>query len=178
MWWFTNKFRSFFAKHLERELPVPTPHSRADWFFLYAATGGFLRGRGWVRGSVAALLALLFVPWFLEFSLFGRAGIAILALGIAVFVSARAERVLGTHDDPRIAIDEFVSLPLVFLFFSPPLSLSVLAAGFILHRAFDALKPWPIRSVEKLPGGWGVVVDDCVAALFAHLALFLALYFF
>jgi phosphatidylglycerophosphatase A len=38
--------------------------------------------------------------------------------------------------------------------------------GFACFRVFDVLKPWPVRSFEKLPGGWGIVFDDVVAGMF------------
>jgi phosphatidylglycerophosphatase A len=50
-----------------------------------------------------------------------------------------------------------------------------LAASFLLFRAFDVVKPWPIRRLERLPGGWGIVADDLAAGLAAgavHLLLF------
>jgi phosphatidylglycerophosphatase A len=52
-----------------------------------------------------------------------------------------------------------------------------LLLGFILFRVFDIWKPWPIRRLEKLRGGWGIMADDWMAGLFAAILLRVALYF-
>jgi phosphatidylglycerophosphatase A len=52
-----------------------------------------------------------------------------------------------------------------------------LLLGFILFRAFDIWKPWPIRRLEKLPGGWGIMADDWMAGVYAAILLRVALYF-
>ena len=45
------------------------------------------------------------------------------------------------------------------------------AAGFLLFRFFDILKPWPVRKLEKLPGGWGILADDLLAGIYAGIGL-------
>ena len=52
-----------------------------------------------------------------------------------------------------------------------------LLLGFILFRVFDIWKPWPIRRLEKLRGGWGIMADDWMAGVFAAILLRVALYF-
>jgi phosphatidylglycerophosphatase A len=52
-----------------------------------------------------------------------------------------------------------------------------LLLGFILFRVFDIWKPWPIRSLEKLPGGWGIMADDWMAGIYAAILLRVALHF-
>ncbi|HZC66717.1 MAG TPA: phosphatidylglycerophosphatase A [Candidatus Dormibacteraeota bacterium] len=54
---------------------------------------------------------------------------------------------------------------------------SGLLAAFILFRLFDIWKPWPIRHLEKLPGGWGIMADDWLAGIYAAILLRLALHF-
>ncbi len=46
-----------------------------------------------------------------------------------------------------------------------------LLIGFILFRAFDILKPYPIKKIERLPGAWGIVADDVAAALLSNIIL-------
>ncbi|AUJ58589.1 phosphatidylglycerophosphatase A family protein [Coxiella endosymbiont of Amblyomma americanum] len=73
-------------------------------------------------------------------------------------------------DHPNIVWDEMVG----FLFFSImiPNNWYCIAVGFILFRAFDIWKPWPIKWVErKIRGGWGIMIDDIIAALYARAVL-------
>jgi len=49
--------------------------------------------------------------------------------------------------------------------------------ALVLFRVFDIWKPWPIRRVEKLPRGWGIMLDDVLAGFFAHIVLHLLMYF-
>ena len=84
----------------------------------------------------------------------------------AIPVCEKAEQKLGKGKDPGcIVADEFMTLPIVYLGlpFTPP----VILAGFVLHRIFDILKPPPIRQLQGLKGGIGIVIDDFLAALFA-----------
>ncbi len=72
---------------------------------------------------------------------------------------------LGVPDPGRIVIDE-VCGQLVALAFLPS-DWTAVAAAFVLFRVFDIIKPWPIRRLERLPGGWGIMADDVGAGLAA-----------
>jgi phosphatidylglycerophosphatase A len=52
-----------------------------------------------------------------------------------------------------------------------PLNLKTIGLGFLLFRIFDVTKPFPARRAEKLPGGWGIVMDDVVAGVYANVVL-------
>jgi len=78
-------------------------------------------------------------------------------------------RVLKEKDPRPIVIDEVVGQGLALLA-CPPLW-EWIAGGFILFRLFDVLKPWPIRRLERLPGGWGIMADDVLAGIFSALIL-------
>jgi phosphatidylglycerophosphatase A len=78
----------------------------------------------------------------------------------------------GVPDPGPAALDEVAGqwlalLVLVALGRTP--TLGQVVAAFLLFRAFDVLKPWPIRLLERLPGGWGIVADDLAAGLAAGL---------
>jgi phosphatidylglycerophosphatase A len=75
----------------------------------------------------------------------------------------------GRKDPPWAVIDEIAAFPLVFA--ATRVTLVSAVVGFLWFRVFDILKPWPIRRVEYLPRGWGVMADDLVAALYAAPAL-------
>ena len=91
----------------------------------------------------------------------------------------------GDEDPGEVVMDEFAAQALTFL--AVPLlvprnlcgweSLVIAAFGFLVFRVFDILKPGPIRRLERLPGGWGVLADDIVAgmasAVFVYIAMIL-----
>jgi phosphatidylglycerophosphatase A len=93
---------------------------------------------------------------------------AIAALIIAAAgVCGAAARALGAESDPQpVVLDEIVVTPIVYLG-GGPLNWRLLAAGYLLFRLFDVWKPGAAREAEKLPGGWGIVADDLVAAALA-----------
>ena len=85
----------------------------------------------------------------------------------------------GKDDPGEVVADEFAGQAITFLA-SPFLALGaastgqiwgVTAAGFVLFRVFDIAKPWPIRKLEKLPKGWGILADDLLAGVFAWIVL-------
>ncbi len=80
----------------------------------------------------------------------------------------------GSEDPSEVVADEFAAqaLTLIFAAMIAGRPVWILAAGaFLLFRLFDIIKPWPIRRLEKLPKGWGVLADDLLAAVYAGLAL-------
>ena len=87
-----------------------------------------------------------------------------------IWCCGRAGRALGVEDHKGIVWDETVAF-LIVLFFTPPV-LAWQAFAFLLFRLFDIFKPGPIRYIEKMfRGGFGVMIDDLVAAFFALLCL-------
>jgi phosphatidylglycerophosphatase A len=85
---------------------------------------------------------------------------------LAVPVCAAAEQQLGKGKDPGcIVADEYCTLPICYL--GLPFTPWVVLSGFVLHRIFDITKPPPIRQIQNLKGGIGIVADDFLAALFA-----------
>jgi phosphatidylglycerophosphatase A len=85
---------------------------------------------------------------------------------VAIPVCAAAEQQLGKGKDPGcIVADEYLTLPIVYL--GLPFTPWVVLSGFVLHRIFDITKPPPIRQLQNLKGGVGIVIDDFAAALLA-----------
>lgn len=110
------------------------------------------------------------------------AAMAALAIGgsVACVVCVPAVAALVGRTDPgEVVVDEVAGQAVVFLiavlFLPADLSLKqvVLTAGlgFFLFRVFDIIKPWPIRKLESLPEGWGVLADDLLAGVFAAVVL-------
>jgi phosphatidylglycerophosphatase A len=94
---------------------------------------------------------------------------------VAIWSSHSSERILGRVDPREIVIDEVAGFLLSVIFI--PFTLRNLLAGFFLFRFFDILKPPPIKLIEKkVKGGCGIVFDDLVAGIYAHLSLRFLLY--
>lgn len=135
----------------------------ATWF----GVGRFPR----LPGTAGSLAALPFA-WGIH-ALAGPLGLAV-AAGLLFLVGVWAAEVVvrrtGVDDPSEIVVDEVVGQWLTLLVVSPdPLLYGI---GFLLFRAFDTLKPWPIGLIERrLKGGLGVMADDVAAAVYAAAAL-------
>jgi len=70
-----------------------------------------------------------------------------------------------------VSAKRFAEAGLAIETFSTKQILGTAALGFLLYRAFDAVKPWPIHKLEKLPAGWGILADDLMAGVYAAVAL-------
>ena len=101
--------------------------------------------------------------------------ILIIITAAAIWTSGSAQVLLGKNDPPEVVIDEVAGF--LFMLFLP-LSWTALALGFILFRVFDILKPYPIKKVEKLKGGFGIVFDDLLAGVYAYLCFNIIFYIF
>jgi phosphatidylglycerophosphatase A len=91
---------------------------------------------------------------------------------LSVWISENAEAFFGKKDDPRIVIDEVMGFLITMLWL--PKTILFIILGFFLFRFFDILKPFPIRQWErKIKGGFGVVLDDVMAGIYANIILHL-----
>lgn len=124
-------------------------------------------------GTWGSMAGLLYFTVFFAHGLSVGGLVLLHAAGIyvAVALCGEAEVRLGRKDPGEVILDEFVAMPLCYLGW---LQLAgtwprwvVLLAGFALFRLFDIVKPFGIRQLQDLPGGWGVVIDDVAAALAA-----------
>jgi len=89
---------------------------------------------------------------------------------LSVWIAENAERYFGKKDDQRIVIDEIMGFLITMLWI--PKTIPFIIIGFFLFRFFDILKPFPIRHLEKgLKGGYGVVLDDVLAGVYANIIL-------
>ena len=92
-----------------------------------------------------------------------------------VISAGKFEDMGGRKDPPQVVIDEFACIFLVFLLV--PLKTPIILTGFILYRLFDIFKIPPMRSLEKLKGGWGIMLDDLAAGIYANLILQILLFY-
>jgi phosphatidylglycerophosphatase A len=118
-------------------------------------------------GSLAALALFAFIKWI------GDPAIELAAIGvvfaIGVWAAQRTESVLGRKDPGIVVIDEVLGMLVTLALL--PLSLAGIALGFLIFRVLDVIKPYPAAQMEHLHGGLGIMADDAVAGLYAHLAL-------
>ena len=91
--------------------------------------------------------------------------LAILVTLIGIPAATRVARAAGKKDPQFVVIDEVAGQLIALI--SAPLKWKTFLAGFILFRAFDIIKPPPVRQLEKLPEGTGIVLDDIAAGLYA-----------
>lgn len=149
------------------------------WAFLTATFFGIgTLGPG--PGTWGAAAALLIwagvarsVTSTVRWPLLGAMILAVVALGIPA--ATRVARASRKKDPGFIVIDEVAGQWIALLFV--PLAWKTLLAGFILFRGFDIVKPPPVRQLEALPEGTGIVVDDVAAGLYALLVMQLLLHF-
>jgi phosphatidylglycerophosphatase A len=93
---------------------------------------------------------------------------------IGIWASSRTARFSRLHDPQFVVIDEVSGQLLTYVVALAPLNWKYLLLGFILFRVFDIWKPFPARQSESLPGGWGIMADDWIAAIYAGLGLWIA----
>jgi phosphatidylglycerophosphatase A len=118
-------------------------------------------------GSLVALLPFLLIPlpntaaWF---------SIIVLVFFIGVWAATEVEKTHG-HDASVIVIDEMVGMWLSIVFLPSWVNGYWLMGAFLIFRLFDIVKPFPAGISQKLPGGWGVMVDDVIAGIYSNLVL-------
>ncbi|MCK4336340.1 MAG: phosphatidylglycerophosphatase A [Candidatus Aminicenantes bacterium] len=88
---------------------------------------------------------------------------------LGVYVSTRFARELNKEDPQIIVIDEVLGQMIPLFLIKPDWLL--LAAAFVLFRLFDIIKPFPVNKAEKFPQGWGIMMDDLVAGLYAGIII-------
>jgi phosphatidylglycerophosphatase A len=88
---------------------------------------------------------------------------------LGVWISQQAEVIWEKKDPGEVIIDEIVGYLITMGFI--PFNFIKAIAGFLLFRMFDILKPFPIRRIERIQGGWGIMLDDAIAGFYAAIIL-------
>jgi phosphatidylglycerophosphatase A len=102
--------------------------------------------------------------------------LVIIILGrFGVYLATEVEKEFKKKDPGAIVIDEIVAFPITM--FLIPLSVGTLALGFFLNRLFDTIKFWPCNRLEKLPGGWGIMLDDLAAAIYSCISMHIVVHY-
>ena len=124
-------------------------------------------------GTFGSLPGVLLFWLTLDFGLYVQLGVAVALVVAGVWICGESARRIGVHDHGGIVWDEIAGMYIPL--FLAPVTAPGFVVAFLLFRAADIVKPWPIRDLDhRIHGGLGIMLDDLVAALYA--ALLLALY--
>lgn len=136
-------------------------------------------------GSIVGLawFALLLLPQSLVIFFAG----ILLSIPFSVWLCGEAEKIMGESDPGSVVLDEIIAIPLCFASWLAALHFNkgvwpdaeyfflekwpMVLVIFVLFRIFDIAKPWPVRQSQKLPGGWGVTMDDVLAAVYVNIVV-------
>lgn len=159
------------------EAAVGHPRTLWAWAVGTVCGAGLVGPAPGTNGSAIAALAW----WAIAPHLHGMdarvvlGGLIVLATAIGIPAATRVAREAGKTDPGCVVIDEVAGQWLTLLL--APAGWKTVLAGFILFRVFDVLKPFPLRRLERLPQGWGIVVDDLGAGVYGMIALALLVHF-
>jgi phosphatidylglycerophosphatase A len=158
-----------------------------DTLTLWVAQGFGIGRIPFAPGTFGSLVGLVWFALLLSAGNFWLyfAG-TLLGLGLAVWLCGGAEKILKQTDPASVVLDEIAAVPICFLawvsadwfrsnqLLAPESFFTARTWGmtsilFVFFRLFDILKPWPVRQSQRLPGGWGVTIDDVLAAAYVAL---------
>jgi phosphatidylglycerophosphatase A len=150
-------------------MPESIRKTRWAWTLATFFGAGFLKPGPGTYGSAAALLlwyaaAHIFHPGFITLAIATLIA-AILATAIGIPASTIVAREAGREDPGFVVIDEVAGQLIALILAAPVWSEAILA--LLLFRLFDIWKPWPIRRLEELPEGTGIMLDDVAAGILA-----------
>jgi len=162
---------------MPEETQSASGRSRFSWLVATFFGCGYLRpGSGsWAAGATVLLwwLALTHLPqpWLIPAELVA----AVLVTVAGILPSTRVARESGIKDPGFVVIDEVAGQMISLI--AVPVHWKYLLAGFILFRSFDIVKPFPLRRLERLPEGTGIMMDDVGAGIYALVLLQLWIHF-
>ena len=129
-------------------------------------------GTGYLKGGGTVASIWYCIIWFLlpagYTAGYWQVAVTLLIIVTGIWCSGKVEKDWG-KDSSRVVIDEVAGMAITLLYI--PHQLSYLLIGLALFRLFDILKPFGIRSLEKMPGGWGVMADDILSGVYAFIVL-------
>ncbi len=144
---------------------------RNPWHFLAV---GFGSGLSPIIPGTMGTLASVPLYWLLAHLPFGWYLLVVLVSAIiGITICQRTSDDMGVHDHGSIVWDEFVGF-WITMAVAPSLGWHWIVTGFLLFRAFDMIKPWPISWLDKkVKGGFGIMIDDVLAGFLAMIALWI-----
>jgi phosphatidylglycerophosphatase A len=159
---------------------ITAPLKLTDKLALLVATG---LGVGYcpiAPGTVGSFLGIILILLLSRIGLIGGQRllfhllVVTMITAVGIWAASRSEVILKRKDPPQVVVDEIVGQLLTFgLIFKNPRFI-LLLMGFAFFRLFDIIKPFPIKRLERVPLGFGIVLDDLAAGFYASLIIFLA----
>jgi phosphatidylglycerophosphatase A len=137
--------------------------------FLFLAQGAYSGRAPMAPGTAGTAVGVLVYLWMRRLSPEAYVLFCILIVLIGTWISGRAEELLGKKDHPSIVIDEIAGY-LVSVAMLPE-TWSFITAAFVLFRIFDIMKPYPLKRLQNLHGGVGVMLDDIGAGVYTNVVL-------
>jgi phosphatidylglycerophosphatase A len=126
----------------------------------------------WAPGTFGTLVAVPFYLLLRPLPLGSYLLVLLVGFVVGVWLCERTSRDLGVHDHGGIVWDEIIGF-LLTMALAPP-GWPWILLGFVLFRLFDIFKPWPIRHIDRqVGGGFGIMLDDQLAALYALVMMWL-----
>jgi phosphatidylglycerophosphatase A len=140
-------------------------------FIKATSTVGFLGYFPYAQGTVGAIpgLAISVLMLYAETTTIVYAAVTLIMAIAAIPICTQAEKLFGVKDCRHIVLDEMISMPITL--FLIPLKWHLILSAFILNRLADIVKVPPAYQSQKLPGGWGIVLDDAISAIYSNLAM-------
>ncbi|MCG9697293.1 phosphatidylglycerophosphatase A [Shewanella sp. Isolate11] len=121
-------------------------------------------------GTFGTLAAIPLYLLMMNLSLSWYLGLTLLSVIAGFYICDKASKDMGVHDHGAIVWDEVAGLLITLI--AAPAGWVWLLVGFVLFRIFDILKPWPIKWLDaKVHGGFGIMIDDVLAGIFALICL-------
>jgi len=136
---------------------------------LFIAQGAFAGRSPVAPGTAGTVIGVLLYSGMKNLAPGAYLSFTVLICLLGIWAAGRAEKLLGCVDCPSIVIDEIAGYLVAMCLL--PSSWQFMAAGFVLFRAFDILKPWPLKRLQDLHGGAGVMLDDIGAGAYTNIVL-------
>jgi phosphatidylglycerophosphatase A len=146
-----------------------------NWFEKIIGSGfytGYIPIASGTFGSLAAIV-IFYIPGFERLEIIIPAIILLFAYGI--FVSSKFEKAYG-NDPSQCTVDEIVGTWIALI--ALPKTILIAITSFLIWRVLDIVKPFPANASEKLPGGFGIMMDDVISGFYALILVHFIVYIF
>ncbi|KPD03495.1 phosphatidylglycerophosphatase A [Moellerella wisconsensis] len=148
---------------------------RNPWHLLATGFGSGLSPI--VPGTMGSLVAIPFWLLMARMPIWSCWVIIVAGFFIGCLICQRTSDDMKVHDHGSIVWDEFIGM-WITLMAIPTVSWEWILTGFFIFRIFDMWKPWPIRWFDRrVSGGFGIMIDDVIAAIFAYVTVWLLAFY-